>query len=576
MARSTSFSPNRASSQSSSRLPSYSFVQLPYHMAKQIKFGEDARKGIHEGLAKAARAVKVTLGPRGRNVVLEKSYGGPRITNDGVSIAKEISFTDKFENMGAEIVKEVASKSNDTAGDGTTTSVVLLEAMVNEGLATLTRGANAMMIRKGMEEARDAAIKELAKMAKPVEGKNDVRQVATISAESEELGTIIAETVEKVGKNGVVTVEESQGMDLSYEVVEGMQIDKGYVSAYMVTNPERMEAEMKDAPILLTDKKISSVQEILPLLEKIAQTGRKDLVIVADDVEGEALTTFVVNKLRGTFNVLAVKAPGYGDKKKDLLADIATVVGGEVISSDMGHTFEKAELSMLGRASRVVAAKDHTVFVGGKGKKALIDARVGQLQALIESTSSKFDKEKLEERVAKLTGGVAVIRVGAATETEMKYLKDKIDDAVKATKASIEEGIVPGGGTALARIARVLRAEDWEFDTKDEETGFAIVGRALEAPLRQILVNAGKDDASVIVEHVQNGKGHSGYDAMKGEEVPDMVAAGIIDPVKVTRSALENAVSAAAILLTTEAAVADIPEPKAPAPDMGGMGGMDY
>ena len=543
-------------------------------MAKQILFGEDARKSIHEGLSKAAKAVKVTLGPRGRNVVLEKSYGGPRITNDGVSIAKEISFKDKFENMGAEIVKEVASKSNDSAGDGTTTSVVLLEAMVNEGLASLTRGANAMGIRNGMEQARDAAVKELAKMARPVEGKEDIRQVASISAESEELGTIIAETVEKVGKNGVVTVEESQGMDLSYEVVEGMQIDKGYVSAYMVTNPERMEAEMKDAPILLTDKKISSVQEILPLLEKVAQTGRKDLVIIADDIEGEALTTFVVNKLRGTFNVLAVKAPGYGDKKKEQLADIAAIVGGEVISGDLGHTFEKAELSMLGRASRVVAAKDHTVFVGGKGKKADIEARVQQLQALARDTSSKFDKEKLEERVAKLSGGVAVIRVGAATETEMKYLKDKIDDAVKATKASIEEGIVPGGGTALARVSRALRVEDWEFDTKDEEMGFRIVGRALESPLRQILANAGQDDGSAIVERVQNAKGFAGYDALKGEEVADMVAAGIIDPVKVTRSALENAVSAAAILLTTEAAVADIPEPKA-APEAG-MGGMDF
>ncbi|HEX5774437.1 MAG TPA: chaperonin GroEL [Candidatus Paceibacterota bacterium] len=549
-------------------------------MAKQIKFGEDARKGIHEGLAKAAKAVKVTLGPRGRNVVLEKSYGGPRITNDGVSIAKEISFADKFENMGAEIVKEVANKSNDSAGDGTTTSVVLLEALVNEGLATLTRGANAMGIRSGMEQARDAALKELKKMAKPVEGKDDVRQVATISSESEELGAIIAETVEKVGKNGVVTVEESQGMELSYEVVEGMQIDKGYVSAYMVTNPERMEAEMKDAPILLTDKKISSVQEILPLLEKVAQTGRKDLIIIADDIEGEALTTFVLNKLRGTFNVLAVKAPGYGDKKKELLSDIAVVVGGEVISEDMGHTFEKAELSMLGKASRVVAGKDSTVFVGGKGKKAAIEARAAQLQTLAEQTTSKFDKEKFEERIAKLTGGVAVIRVGAATETEMKYLKDKIDDAVKATKASIEEGIVPGGGTALAKVARTLRTEDWEFDTKDEETGFAIVSRALEAPLRQILANAGKDDGSAIVERVQSGKGFGGYDALKGEEVADMAAAGIIDPVKVTRSALENAISAAAILLTTEAAVADIPEPKPATPDMGGMGGgmggMDF
>ncbi|HEY0948202.1 MAG TPA: chaperonin GroEL [Candidatus Paceibacterota bacterium] len=540
-------------------------------MAKQIKFGEDARTAIHKGLKEAAEAVKVTLGPRGRNVVLEKSYGGPRITNDGVSIAKEISFKDKFENMGAEMVKEVANKSNDVAGDGTTTTVVLLEAMVSEGLKSLTKGASAMAIRAGMEQARDAAVKELKSMAKPVEGRTDIEQVASISAESEELGRIIAETVEKVGKNGVVTVEESQGMELSYEVVEGLQIDKGYASAYMVTNPERMEAEMRDAQILVTDKKISSVQEILPFLEKLAQSGRKDLVIVADDVEGEALTTFVLNKLRGTFNVLAVKAPGFGDRKKEMLADIAAVVGADVVSSDFGHTFENAELSVLGRASRVVAGKDTTVFVGGKGRKSDIDARVAQLQALAEQTTSKFDKEKLEERIAKLSGGVAVIRVGAATETEMKYLKDKIDDAVKATKASIEEGIVPGGGTALAKVARAIRVEDWEFDSTDERTGFAIVGKALEAPLRQILKNAGKDDGSAIVERVQGAKGFAGYDALVGEEVEDMAEAGIIDPVKVTRSAVEHAVSAAAILLTTEAAVADIPEPKPASPDMGGM-----
>ena len=541
-------------------------------MAKQILFGEDARKAIYAGLEKAAGAVKVTLGPRGRNVVLEKSYGGPRITNDGVSIAKEISFNDKFENMGAEMVKEVATKSNDVAGDGTTTTTVLLEAMVREGMKTLTKGANAMAIRAGMEQARDAAVNELKKMAKPVEGSTDIEQVATISAESDELGRIIAETVEKVGKNGVVTVEESQGMELSSEVVEGLQIDKGYVSAYMVTNPERMEAEMRDAFVLVTDRKITTVQEILPLLEKVMQAGKKELVIVADDVEGEALTTFVVNKLRGTFSVLAVKAPGFGDRKKELLADIAAVVGAEVLSSDLGMTFENVELSVLGKAGRVVAAKDSTVFVSGKGKKADIEARVAQLQALASQTTSKFDKEKLEERIAKLTGGVAVIRVGAATETEMKYLKDKIDDAVKATKASIEEGIVPGGGTALAKVARSIRVEDWEFDSKDEEAGFAIVGRALEAPLRQILQNAGKEDGSAIVERVQNGKGFGGYDALAGVEVEDMAEAGIIDPVKVTRSAVEHAVSAAAIFLTTEAAVAEIPEPKAPAgPEMGGM-----
>ncbi len=547
-------------------------------MAKEILFGKDARKAIHTGIVNAAQAVKVTLGPRGRNVVLEKSYGGPRITNDGVSIAKEISFKNKFENMGAEIVKEVASKTNDVAGDGTTTTVVLLEALVNEGISHITKGANAMAIRAGMEAARDAAVAELKAMAKPIAGKSEVKQVASISAESEELGTIIAETIEKVGKNGVVTVEESQGMDLSYEVVEGMQVDKGYVSAYMVTNPERMEAEMRDAAILLTDKKIGGVQEILPLLEKIAQSGKKELVIVADDVEGEALTTFVLNKLRGTFNVLAIKAPGYGDKKKELLADIAAVVGGTVISADTGTTFENATLSMLGKAARVVATKDATTFVGGKGKKADIEARVKQLKTLAENTTSKFDTEKLEERIAKLTGGVAVIRVGAATETEMKYLKDKIDDAVKATKASIEEGIVPGGGTALAKAAKKLDEGMAKKKLSDDElNGFNTVVRALEQPLLQIAFNAGKEkEGDKILRSVQDGKANAGYNAVTDQVIDDMLAAGIVDPVKMPRSAIENAVSAAAILLTTEAAIAEIPEPKA-APDMSGMGGgMDF
>lgn len=543
-------------------------------MAKQILFGEEARKAIHAGLQKSARAVKVTLGPRGRNVVLEKSYGGPRITNDGVSIAKEISFKDKFENMGAEIVKEVANKSNDIAGDGTTTTVVLLEALVDEGLGAMVTGANAMAVRSGMEKARDAAVAELKAMAKPVAGKKEVQQVAAISAESESLGTTIAETVEKVGKNGVVTVEESQGTELSYEVVEGLQIDKGYVSPYLVTNPERMEAEVKDALILVTDKKISTVEEFLPLLEKVAQSGRKELVIIADDVEGQALTTLIVNKLRGTFNVVAVKAPGYGDKKKEMLADIATIVGAQVISSDTGLTFENATIAMLGKASRVVAGKDTTVFVGGKGKKVDITARVTQLQALMDQTTSKFDQEKLQERIAKLSGGVAVIRVGAATETEMKYLKDKIDDAVKATKAAMEEGIVAGGGSALAKIAKKLQAGSTKL-TGDEKTGYDIVVRALEQPLRQIALNCGKEDAAMIVARVQEGKIHAGYDAVADVIVDDIISEGIIDPVKVTRGAVENAVSAAAILLTTEAAVAEIPEPKTP--DAGaGMGGMDY
>ncbi|PIR83460.1 chaperonin GroEL [Candidatus Kaiserbacteria bacterium CG10_big_fil_rev_8_21_14_0_10_56_12] len=544
-------------------------------MAKQILFSEEARKSIAKGINQAAHAVKVTLGPKGRNVVMEKSYGGPRITNDGVSIAKEISLKDRFENMGAEIVKEVASKTNDTAGDGTTTSVVLFEALVEEGLSRVQKGANAMGIRAGMERAKSAALAELKKMAKPVKGKAEVKQVASISAESEELGQIIAEAVDKVGSSGVVTVEESQGMELSYDLVEGMQLDKGYVSAYMVTNPERMEAEFKDALILLTDKKIGNVQEILPLLEKVAQSGKKELVIVAEDVEGDALSTFIVNKLRGAFSVLAVKAPGYGDRKKEMLADIATIVGGQVITSEVGMTFENATLSMLGKANRVIATKDTTTIVGGKGKKADIESRISQLKKQIELTDSKFDKEKIEERIAKMSGGVAVISVGAATETEMKYLKDKIDDAVKATKASIEEGVIPGGGTALAKIAKKLAGHEDKM-SPDEQSGFDIVVHALEMPLAQIVMNAGKDDASAIVAKVQGGKANAGYDAMSDEVIEDMIEAGIVDPAKMPRMALENAVSAAALLLTTEAAIADIPEPKAaPAPGAG-MDGMGF
>ena len=544
-------------------------------MAKQILFAEEARKKLASGIAQAAHAVKVTLGPKGRNVVLDRGYGGPRITNDGVSIAKEISLKDKFENMGAEIVKEVANKTNDTAGDGTSTTVVLFEALVNEGLSKVAKGAGAMAIRAGMDKAKNDALAELKKMAKPVAGKAQVKQVASISAESEELGTIIAEAVEKVGASGVVTVEESQGMELSYEVVEGLQFDKGYVSAYMVTNPERMEAEVKDALILITDKKISSVQDVLPWLEKVAQSGKRELVVIADDVDGDALTTFVVNKLKGTFIVLAVKAPGYGERKKEQLADIASVVGGQVVSDELGVTFENATLSMLGRAARVTATKDTTTIVGGKGKKADIESRIAQLKAQIENTDSKYDKEKLEERVAKLGGGVAVISVGAATEQEMKYLKDKIVDAVKATKASMEEGIVPGGGTAFAKIAKKL-AGGAEKLGEDEAAGYDIVVDALTVPLTQIALNAGKDDAAVIVEKVQSGKALAGYDAMADELVEDMVEAGIIDAAKMPRMAIENAVSAAAILLTTEAAVTDIPEPKAPAAPGGGMGDMDF
>ena len=544
-------------------------------MAKQVIFDQDVRNALKRGVDIVAGAVKVTIGPRGRNVALDKSWGGPTITNDGVSIAKEITLADKFENMGASIVKEVATKTNDKAGDGTTTAVILTQAIVHEGLKRTALGANAMMVRHGIEAAAKDAVAALRAMAKPVQGKSDIRQVATISAESEELGKTIADTVEKVGKNGVVTVEESQSFGIESEYVEGMEFDKGYVSAYMITNAERMEAETKDAAILITDRKISTVKDILPLLEKIAQSGKRDLVIIADDVDGEALATFVVNKLKGVFNVLAIKAPGYGDRKKEMLADIAITVGASVVSEDLGIKLENTELNMLGRANRVVATKDSTVIVGGKGKKADIEARVAQLRKQVENTDSKFDKEKLEERIAKLSGGVAVIRVGAATETEMKYLKDKIEDAVNATKAAIAEGIVPGGGAALAKVGHSL-AKKIDPKAHDEYTiGYRILLSALSAPLLQIANNAGREDATVILRDVVKKGGAFGFDASSESEdahIVDMYEAGIIDPVKVTRSCVENSASAAAVLLTTEAAVADLPEDKKPAAG-GGMGG---
>ncbi|MES2134951.1 MAG: chaperonin GroEL [Patescibacteria group bacterium] len=546
-------------------------------MSKKILFEADARNAVKTGIDIVARAVKVTLGPRGRNVILDKGYGGPHMTNDGVTIAKEITLKDKFQNMGAELVKEVASKTNDMAGDGTTTSVVLFQALIDEGMKHTAMGLNAMGIRTGMEHASEAAVKALKAMAKPVAGDNKViKQVATISAESEEIGRTIGEVIKEVGQNGVVTVEESQSFGIEKEVVEGMEFDRGYVSHYMITNPERMEAEYRDAPILVTDKKIASIQEILPILEAVAKTGKKELVIIADDVEGEALTTFVVNKLRGTFNVLAVKAPGYGDRKKDMLQDIASTIGATVVSEETGMTLDKADVSVLGRAQKVISTKDSTIIVGGKGKKSAIDARVSALQKQLEASDSKFDKEKLEERIAKLSGGVAVIRVGAATETEMKYLKDKIEDAVNATKAAIAEGIVPGGGTALVKAAAKAEASaDWKSMSKEEEIGYRIVLSALLKPLKQIAMNAGKESGEVIVEAVKKAKGFAGYDAVKDEVVPDMMIAGIIDPVKVTRGGLEHAVSAAAILLTTEVAIADEPEEKK---EMGGApgGGMDY
>lgn len=544
-------------------------------MAKEVIFGEEVKKKLQKGVDTVANAVKVTLGPRGRNVVLDKGFGGPTITNDGVSIAKEITLKDKFENMGAEIIKEVATKTNEIAGDGTTTATVLTQALVTEGLKQTTMGVNSMAVRTGMEHAAEDVVAALKQMATPIKSVDEIKQVATISAESAELGEKIAETIDKVGKDGVVTVEESQSFGIETELTEGMQFDKGYVSPYMVTNPERMEAEFKDAHILITDEKIASVQDILPLLEKIAQTGKKELVIIADDVEGEALATFVVNKLKGGFSVLAVKAPGYGDRKKDMLTDIAVTTGGQMISKELGLELKTAELAQLGQADRVLATKDSTTIVGGAGEKASIDDRVKALKAQLEQASSKFDKEKLEERIAKLSGGVAVIRVGAATETEMKYLKLKIEDAVNATKAAIEEGIVPGGGTSLTRAAAMVEKQivNKKDLSREEMIGYNIVLKALEMPLRQIVDNTGKHDGAVIVERVKTAGERAGYDAAKAEMVDDMIKAGIIDPVKVERSGVQNAVSAAAILLTSEAAIADEPEDHKAMPDMSGMGG---
>ena len=543
-----------------------------------------------------ANAVKVTLGPRGRNVALDKGYGGPTITNDGVSIAREITLSDKFENMGAEIAKEVANKTNDIAGDGTTTSVVLLQALVDDGMRRTSLGVNSMSVREGMEAAAKDAEEELKQLAKPIRSDAEIRQVATISSESRRIGDKIADVIKKVGKDGVVTVEESQSLEIETEIVEGMEFDRGYVSAYMVTDPARMEAVFKDPLILITDKKVGSVQEILPVLEKVAQSGKKDLVIIAEDIEGEALTTFVVNKLRGTFNVLGVKAPGYGDRKEEVLRDIAVLTGGEVISEKTGLKFESVTLEMLGRATKVIATKDSTVVVGGKGGKKAIDARVAEIRKQLSETTAKFDKEKLEGRLAKLAGGVAVIRVGAATETEMKYLKLKIEDAVNATKAAVEEGIVAGGGAALVAVSKRI-SDHFEERKKIEkekldpsyETGYHIVINALLAPLEQIIKNTTHDvgvDSKIhlgmILQRKLQGKAegkvteNAGYNALKNEVVSDMFADGIIDPAKVTKAAIRNAVSAAAMLLTTEAAVAEEPEPKKDASTSPHMGDMDY
>ncbi len=547
-------------------------------MSKKILYNEDARKSLKRGVDAVADAVKITIGPRGRNVVLDKGYGSPTITNDGVSIAKEITLLDKFENMGAEIIKEVATKTNDIAGDGTTTSVILAQAIISEGMKHTTMGVNPMGVKFGIDAASKDVVEALKKLAKPIKTDEEIRQVATISAESVELGTIIANTIKKVGKDGVVTVEESQTIGLDSEVVEGIQFDKGYISPYMITNADRMEAEYEDTAILITDKKISSIKEILPVLEKLAHQGKKELVIIAEDVDGEALATFLVNKLRGGFSVLAIKAPGYGDRKKEMLEDIAVTVGAKVISEDIGIKLENTDISMLGKARKVISTKDNTVVVGGKGKKSDIDDRIAQIKKQRENSDSKYDKEKLDERIAKLSGGVAVIKVGAATETEMKYLKLKIEDAVNATKAAIEEGIVAGGGVAFIKtIAEIEKAMSSRKDsTKEFELGYKIVLKALESPLKQIAINAGKDDGSVIIEKVKNGKGNMGYDALKDEMIADMILAGIVDPVKVTRLGVQNACSAAAILLTTEVAIAEEPkDEKAPAGNPG-MGGMDY
>lgn len=559
-------------------------------MAKQIIFREKAKEGLKKGIDAVADAVKITLGPKGSNVVLEKGYGAPTITNDGVSIAKEIELEDKLENMGAEIIKEVASKTNDIAGDGTTTAVLLTQAIVREGMRVTTLGVNPLGIRMGIDKAAETVVATLKKMAKPIKNKEEIEQVATVSAESEEFGKMIAYAIDKVGKDGVVTVEESQSLGVESEFVEGMQFDKGYVSPYMITSADRMEAVYEDPMILIVDKKISSIQEILPLLEKVAATGKKELVIIAEDLDGDALTTLVVNKLRGAFNALAIKAPGFGDKRKEMLQDVAIVAGGKVVSEEIGIKLANVELNMLGKARKVIASKDNTTIVGGKGKKADIDARVEAIRKEIANSDSDYDKEKLQERLAKLAGGVAVIKVGAATETEMKYKKMKIEDAVEATKAAVEEGIVAGGGVALLKANAIVSkdfasgklkspSKEW---TKEFEVGVEILLRAIEEPLRQIVNNGGRHEGAVIAsdlkkEIIKDNASNVGYDAAASVIVPDMIKAGIIDPVKVTRTALQNAASASAILLTTEAAVSEIPKEKPAMPPMpGGMGGMDY
>ena len=539
-------------------------------MAKDILYGIEARNALARGVDKLADTVKITLGPKGRNVVLDKKYGSPLITNDGVTIAKEIELEDAAENMGASLVKEVATKTNDAAGDGTTTATLLAQAFVREGMKNVTAGANPMVLRKGIKKAVDAAVASLVASSKKVNGKEDIARVGTISAGDEVIGQLIADAMEKVTADGVITVEESKTAETYSEVVEGMQFDRGYLSPYMVTDADKMEAVIDDALILVTDKKIANIQEILPLLEQLVQSGRK-LLIIAEDVEGEALTTLVLNKLRGTFNCVAVKAPGFGDRRKEMLRDIATLTGAEVVSSEIGLELKDADLSVLGQARQVKVSKENTIIVGGTGDPEAIKARVAQIRAAIETTTSDFDREKLQERLAKLAGGVAVIKVGAATEAEMKEKKLRIEDALNATKAAVEEGIVAGGGTAylnvISDVERVLETVEG-----DEKTGVKIVLKALEEPVRQIAANAGFDGGVIVNTIVNSGKIGYGFDAYN-EVYVDMMAAGIVDPTKVTRSALQNASSIASVILTTESVVADKPEPKVEAPAGGGMGG---
>ncbi|PRR82746.1 chaperonin GroEL [Clostridium vincentii] len=537
-------------------------------MAKILKFGEEARRAMQIGVDKLADTVKVTLGPKGRNVVLDKKFGTPLITNDGVSIAREIELEDPYENMGAQLVKEVATKTNDVAGDGTTTATLLAQAIIREGLKNVTAGANPMLIRTGINKAVKKAVEEIQSISKPVSGKEDIARVAAIAASDEEIGKLIADAMEKVGNEGVITIEESKSMGTELDVVEGMQFDRGYVSAYMSTDTEKMEANLDNPYILITDKKISNIQEILPILEQIVQAGKK-LLIIAEDVEAEAMATLIVNKLRGTFTCVGVKAPGFGDRRKEMLQDIAVLTGGQVIAEELGRDLKEVTLDMLGQADSVKVTKENTTIVNGKGNSQSIKDRVQQIKTQIEETTSEFDKEKLQERLAKLSGGVAVVKVGAATETELKERKLRIEDALNATKAAVEEGIVPGGGTAYINV--INEVAKLTSDVADIQVGISIIVRALEEPMRQIATNAGVE-ASVIVEKVKRSEVGIGYDALNGE-YKNMIKAGIVDPTKVTRSALQNAASVASTFLTTEVAVVDIPQKEAPmqAPGMDGM-----